>query len=111
MKKYIFILFITTCFSTYSQVIATDRPSAQTDNSYTLYNKAFQVESGLLYLHDNGIVQPSSLPNLLLRYGLLDKLELRFSSEMLFSLDDETIQLGPLILELNFNLLEKKTFN
>ena len=69
MKKYIFILFIISCFSTYSQVIATDRPSAQTDNSYTLYNKAFQLESGLLYLHDNAIVQPSSLPNLLLRYG------------------------------------------
>ena len=110
MKKYIFILFIISSFSTYSQVIATDRPSAQTDNSYTLYNKAFQVESGLLYLYDNGIVQPSSLPNLLLRYGLLDKLELRFSSEMLFSLDDGTISTGSINFGTKLQLIREENF-
>ena len=110
MKIYIFILFIISSLSTYSQVIATDRPSAQTDNSYTLYNKAFQVESGLLYLHDNGIVQPYSLPNLLLRYGLLDKLELRLSSDMLFSLDDETISTGAINFGTKLQLIREENF-
>lgn len=110
MKKCIFILFIIISFSTYSQVIATDRPSAQTDNSFTLYHKAFQVESGLLYLHENDIVQPSSLPNLLLRYGLLDKLELRFSSEILLSLDDGKISRGPINLGTKLQLIREENF-
>ena len=110
MKKCIFILLIISSFSTYAQVIATDRPSAQTDNSYTLYHKAFQVESGLLYLHENGFVQPTSLPNLLLRYGLLDKLELRFSSEILFSLDDETISRGSIDFGTKLQLIREENF-
>ena len=66
MKKYFFISFVfISCFS-FSQSIATDRPSAQTDNSYSLYHKAFQLESGLMYSYSNGEVNSSSLPNLLL---------------------------------------------
>ena len=54
MKKYFFISFVfINCYS-FSQSIATDRPSAQTDNSYTLYHKGFQVESGLMYSYING---------------------------------------------------------
>ena len=105
-----FIIFFLSISYVNAQVIATDRPSAQTDNSYSLYHKCFQIESGLLYLHKNGIVKPSSLPNLLLRYGLLDKLELRFSSEMLFSLDDETISTGSIDFGTKLQLIREENF-
>ena len=72
MKKYFSITFIFVCSFSFSQSIATDRPSAQTDNSYTLYHKAFQLESGLMYSYSNGEVNSSSIPNLLLRYGAFD---------------------------------------
>ena len=85
IKIYIFISFVfISCFS-FSQSISTDRPSAQTDNSYSLYHKAFQLESGLMYSFSNGEVNSSSLPNLLLRYGAFDIIEFRFSSDLLLS--------------------------
>ena len=74
MKKYFFISFVfISCFS-FSQSIATDRPSAQTDNSYSLYHKAFQLESGLMYSYSNGEVNSSSLPNLLLRLSPVENI-------------------------------------
>ena len=105
-----FVIFFLTISYVNAQVIATDRPSAQTDNSYSLYHKCFQIESGLLYLHENGIVQPSSLPNLLLRYGLLDKLELRFSSDLLFSLDDNTFSKGSINFGTKLQLIREENF-
>ena len=57
MKKCIYIFFVMSSFSIYAQEIATDRPSAQTDNSYTLYHKAFQLESGIMYSFNNGILK------------------------------------------------------
>ena len=78
MKKYIIILLLFICCSSFSQSISTDRPSAQTDNSYSLYQKAFQLESGLMYSFSDDKVNPSSIPNLLLRYGAFDKIEFRF---------------------------------
>ena len=110
MKKYFFITFIFVCSFSFSQSIATDRPSAQTDNSYTLYHKAFQVESGLMYSYSNGEVNSSSLPNLLLRYGAFDKIEFRFSSDLLISPIENKISISPIQLGSKIQLIGNESF-
>ena len=110
MKKYFFITFIFVCSFSFSQSIATDRPSAQTDNSYTLYHKAFQVESGLMYSYSNGKVNSSSLPNLLLRYGAFDKIEFRFSSDLLISPIENKISISPIQLGSKIQLIGNESF-
>ena len=110
MKKYFFISFVfISCFS-FSQSIATDRPSAQTDNSYSLYHKAFQLESGLMYSYSNGEVNSSSLPNLLLRYGAFDKIEFRFSSDLLISPIENKISISPIQLGSKIQLIGNESF-
>ena len=69
----------------------------------SLYHQCFQIESGLLYSYKNSKVEPSSIPNLLLRYGLLDKLELRFSTDLLYSLE-EIFSRSPFNFGTNCNL-------
>ena len=109
MKKYLFIWFLfISCFS-FSQSIATDRPSAQTDNSYSLYHKAFQLESGLMYSYSNGEINSSSLPNLLLRYGAFDIIEFRFSSELLVSPIENKIS-SPIQLGTKIQIIRKEGF-
>jgi len=110
MKKYLFIgvLFIS-CFS-FSQSISTDRPSAQTDNSYSLYHKAFQLESGLMYSYGNGDINPSSIPNLLLRYGAFDIIELRFSSDLLLSPIENKVSISPVQLGTKIQIIRKDDF-
>ena len=110
MKKYFFITFIFVCSFSFSQSIATDRPSAQTDNSYTLYHKAFQVESGLMYSYSNGEVNSSSLPNLLLRYGAFDIIEFRFSSDLLISPIENKISISPIQLGSKIQLIGNESF-
>ena len=110
MKKYFFISFVfISCFS-FSQSIATDRPSAQTDNSYSLYHKAFQLESGLMYSYSNGEVNSSSLPNLLLRYGAFDIIEFRFSSDLLLSPVENIISTSPIQLGTKIQIIRKDDF-
>ncbi len=110
MKKYLFIgvLFIS-CFS-FSQSISTDRPSAQTDNSYSLYHKAFQLESGLMYSYSNGDINPSSIPNLLLRYGAFDIIEFRFSSDLLLSPIENKVSISPVQLGTKIQIIRKDDF-
>ena len=110
MKKYFFVTFIFVCSVSFSQSIATDRPSAQTDNSYTLYHEAFQVESGLMYSYSNGEVNSSSLPNLLLRYGAFDKIEFRFSSDLLISPIENKISISPIQLGSKIQLIGNESF-
>ena len=110
MKNFFFITFIFVCSFSFSQSIATDRPSAQTDNSYTLYHKAFQVESGLMYSYSNGEVNSSSLPNLLLRYGAFDKIEFRFSSDLLISPIENKISISPIQLGSKIQLIGNESF-
>ena len=110
MKKYLFIWFLfISCFS-FSQSIATDRPSAQTDNSYSLHHKAFQLESGLMYSYSNGEVNSSSLPNLLLRYGAFDIIEFRFSSDLLLSPVENIISISPIQLGTKIQIIRKEGF-
>ena len=110
MKKYFFITFILVRSFSFSQSIATDRPSAQTDNSYTLYHKAFQLESGLMYSYSNGEVNSSSIPNLLLRYGAFDKIEFRFSSDLLLSTVENIISTSPIQLGTKIQIIRKEGF-
>ena len=110
MKKYFFITFIFVCSFSFSQSIATDRPSAQTDNSYTLYHKAFQLESGLMYSYSNGEINSSSIPNLLLRYGAFDKIEFRFSSDLLISPIENKISISPIQLGSKIQLIGNESF-
>ena len=110
MKRFFFITFIFVCSFSFSQSIATDRPSAQTDNSYTLYHKAFQLESGLMYSYSNGEVNSSSIPNLLLRYGAFDKIEFRFSSDLLISPIENKISISPIQLGSKIQLIGNESF-
>ena len=110
MKRYFFITFIFVCSFSFSQSIATDRPSAQTDNSYTLYHKAFQLESGLMYSYSNGEVNSSSIPNLLLRYGAFDIIEFRFSSDLLLSSVENIISTSPIQLGTKIQIIRKDDF-
>ena len=97
-------------FSIYAQEIATDRPSAQTDNSYTLYHKAFQLESGIMYSFNSGINQPISIPNLLIRYGAFDKIEFRFSSDLLYNTSENEFSINPVQLGTKIQIVRKESF-
>ncbi len=90
--KYISFLLIFLGYSAISQTIATDRPSALTENSTSLYKNGIQLESGFLIQLDSGETQPISAPNLLLRYGLTEKTELRLMNDVL--VDEENVELG-----------------
>jgi len=90
--RYISFLLIFLGYSAISQTIATDRPSALTENSTSLYKNGIQLESGFLIQLDSGETQPISAPNLLLRYGLTEKTELRLMNEVL--VDEKNVELG-----------------
>ena len=90
--RYISFLLIFFWYTAISQTIATDRPSALTENSTSLYKNGIQLESGFLIQLDSGETQPISAPNLLLRYGLTEKTELRLMNDVL--VDEENVELG-----------------
>ena len=90
--RYISFLLIFLGYSAISQTIATDRPSALTENSTSLYKNGIQLESGFLIQLDSGETQPISAPNLLLRYGLTEKTELRLMNDVV--VDEENVELG-----------------
>ena len=110
MKKCIYILFLISSINSYAQEIATDRPSAQTENSYTLYHKAFQLESGIMYSFNNGVNQPISMPNILLRYGAFDIIEFRFSSDLLYNTSENEFSTNPIQLGSKIQLVRKEAF-
>ena len=90
--RYLSLLIIFIGYNAIGQSIATDRPSALTENSTSLYKNGIQLESGLLIQLDSGETQPISAPNLLLRYGLTEKAELRLMNDVLF--DEGSVELG-----------------
>jgi len=90
--RYLSLLIIFIGYNAIGQSIATDRPSALTENSTSLYKNGIQIESGLLIQLDSGETQPISAPNLLLRYGLTEKAELRLMNDVLF--DEGSVELG-----------------
>ncbi|GIR57996.1 MAG: hypothetical protein CM15mP65_05770 [Crocinitomicaceae bacterium] len=90
--RYISFLLIFLGYSAIGQTIATDRPSALTENSTSLYKNGIQLESGFLIQLDSGKTQSISAPNLLLRYGLTEKTELRLMNDVL--VDEENVESG-----------------
>ena len=110
MKKYIFVAFLFVSYFSFCQSIKTDRPSAQTDNSYSLYHKALQLESGLLYSYNNNEFNSYSIPNMLLRYGAFDRIEFRFSSDLLLSPIENKISISPIQLGTKIQLIRKESF-
>lgn len=69
-----------------AQNINTDRPD-QTESSYTVGNGDFQIETGFLVgFEDSGIAETRQIaaPSNLLRYGIMEGLELRFVSQYEF---------------------------
>ena len=91
------------------QTIATDRPSALTENATSLYKNGIQLESGLLIQLDSGETQSISAPNLLLRYGLTEKTELRLMNDVL--INEGNIILGVWTIGTKIQLYESGKMN
>ena len=86
MKKVLVsILIVFSCISLIAQKIQTDRPSAQTDNSSTLYKEAFQIEYGTTFLFENNKLENIAIPNTIYRYGLSKKFEIRVANDLIFN--------------------------
>ena len=90
--RYLSLLLVFLGYEAIGQTIATDRPSALTENSTTLYENGIQMESGFLINLDSGETQSISAPNLLLRYGLTEKTELRLMNDVL--VNTASVELG-----------------
>jgi hypothetical protein len=84
-KFYLLFLFFVT--NIYSQDLITDRPD-QTESAVTVPLNSLQIETGLLYESEieNGIPKDSySLAGTLLRFGLFERIELRFGAAYLIN--------------------------
>ena len=105
MKSYIskffsfaLILVLITSISV-AQIISTDRPD-QTEGTHVLLKNKFQIESGYL------ITDSDNYLNTLLRYGVLNKIELRINSNIITGLvnNEKRTAFGNLELGLKFNI-------
>ncbi|MBT02561.1 MAG: hypothetical protein CL836_00750, partial [Crocinitomicaceae bacterium] len=90
MKKLIFIALIFFHCNDYAQTIATDRPSALTENASTLLDNGLQLETGIQINSDYNELSTSSIPNFLMRYGITNKIEIRIMNDLLY---DELAQI------------------
>ena len=104
---FILILYFSNSFS---QSISTDRPSAQTDNSTTLHYKAFQIESGVMLPFMDNELNSISVPNLLLRYGILEKIEFRFSTDLMFSSKNQETFISPIQFGSKIQIIKNEEF-
>ena len=103
------LLLILLGYTAIGQTIATDRPSALTENATSLYKNGIQLESGLLIELDSGETQSISAPNLLLRYGLTEKTELRLMNDVL--INEGNIILGVWTIGTKIQLYESDKMN
>lgn len=103
------LLLILLGYTAIGQTIATDRPSALTENATSLYKNGIQLESGLLIELDSGETQSISAPNLLLRYGLTEKTELRLMNDVL--INEGNIILGAWTFGTKIQLYESDKMN
>lgn len=74
-------LFSLMIFGVCQAQIVTDRPD-QTESALTVPSGAFQMESGITAAYEDG-ARFLSVPNVLARYGLHEKIELRLFSQIL----------------------------
>ena len=103
------LLLIFLGYTAIGQTIATDRPTALTENATSLYKNGIQLESGLLIELDSGETQSISAPNLLLRYGLTEKTELRLMNDVL--INEGNIILGVWTIGTKIQLYESDKMN
>ncbi len=100
MKKAILLFaYLFICFGLFAQEMVTDRPD-QTESAYTVPKHMLQIETGASIEGDkaNGLeTTTKNYGSTLLRYGLLDNLELRFG----FDYQDETVKTGENSPEIN----------
>ena len=84
MKKLIYIVLLFICSNNFAQTIATDRPSALTENASTLLDNGLQLETGIQINSDYNELTASSIPNFLMRYGITNKIEIRIMNDLLY---------------------------
>ena len=91
------LVFITSI--SVAQIISTDRPD-QTEGTHVLLKNKFQIESGYLITNSDNYL------NTLLRYGVLNKIELRINSNIITGLvnNEKRTAFGNLELGLKFNI-------
>jgi len=110
----ILTLFFTSNF--FAQNIITDRPD-QTESSVTVGNKAFQIETGLLFQQKENTIKSFFGPSTLLRYGISKGIELRLMSQYestKIELEDEDVHysgLNDIEFGAKIQLLKKSTLN
>ena len=109
MKKLIFIALIFFYCNNYAQTIATDRPSALTENASTLLDNGLQLETGIQINSDYNKLTTSSIPNFLMRYGITNKLEIRIMNDLLYD-DLAQISLGNWTLGTKIQLIESDQY-
>ena len=109
MKKLIFIALIFSYCNNYAQTIATDRPSALTENASTLLDNGLQLETGIQINSDYNELTASSIPNFLMRYGITNKLEIRIMNDLLYD-ELAQISLGNWTLGTKIQLIESDQY-
>ena len=102
ISKFFFLFALILVFNTsisVAQIISTDRPD-QTEGTHVLLKNKFQIESGYL------ITDSDNYLNTLLRYGVLNKIELRINSNIITGLvnNEKRTAFGNLELGLKFNI-------
>ena len=109
MKKLFFIALIFFYCNNYAQTIATDRPSALTENASTLLDNGLQLETGIQINSDYKELTTSSIPNFLIRYGITSKLEIRIMNDLLYD-ELAQISLGNWTLGTKIQLIESDKY-
>jgi hypothetical protein len=107
-SKVAFLIIFLLIPQLFAQDLITDRPD-QTESAVTVPLNSLQIETGFVYesfKEDNINVDNYSIAGTLLRYGLLDNIELRFGIGYLISKVDETVNgLGNFLLGAKINFL------
>lgn len=109
MKNLTFIILTFYCSIIFAQTIATDRPSALTENASTLFDNGLQLETGIQINSDYNELTTSSIPNLLVRYGITNKIEVRIMNDLLYDEIGQII-LGNWILGSKIQLIENDQY-
>ena len=110
LKAILLFILILYFSNSFSQSISTDRPSAQTDNSTTLHYKTFQIESGVILPFTENELNSISVPNLLLRYGILEKIEVRFSTDLMFNSKNKETFISPIQFGSKIQIIKNEEF-
>ena len=109
MKNFTFIVLVFCCSLSHAQTIATDRPSALTENASTLFNKGLQLETGIQINSNYNELTTSSIPNFLMRYGITNNIEIRIMNDLLYN-ELGQINLGNWILGSKIQLIKNDQY-